>query len=109
MAQVKTTPSFETDLDKLIQSALLEFGKATANRCYSAIDAIYRSLLVMPESYSYVMIGKRVFRQYRGANFMHNFKLVYRYDEDKDEVRIFKILDMRRNPKTLVHEIKMIK
>ena len=58
MAQVKTTQSFESDLDKLIESA---FGKATANRCYTAIDAIYRRLLVMPESYPYAMIGKHVF------------------------------------------------
>ena len=61
MAQVKTTQSFESDLDKIIESALLEFGKATANRCYTAIDAIYRRLLVMPESYPYAMIGKHVF------------------------------------------------
>lgn len=63
----------------------------------------------MPESYPYVMIGKRVFRQYRGANFMHNFKLVYKYDSGKDEARVIKILDMRRNPKVLMNEIKLIK
>lgn len=108
MAQVRTTPSFEADLNKLIESALLDFGQATANRCYTAIDTIYRRLLLMPESYPYVMIGKRVFRQYRGANFMHNFKLIYRYDADKDEARIFKILDMRRNPNSLVREMNEI-
>ncbi len=37
---------------------------------------------------------------------MHNFKLIYGYDAEKDEVRVFKILDLRRNPKSLIREVK---
>lgn len=101
--------TFSEEFDEYVHSAYLDFGNKATKNWVSPYQTIVKRLKVMPESYPYVMIGKRVFRQYRGANFMHNFKLVYRYDANNDVARLIKILDMRRNPNVLVHEIKLIK
>ena len=98
--------TFSEEFDGYVHSAYLDFGSKAAKNWVSSYQAIVKRLKVMPESYPYVMIGKCVFRQYRGANFMHNFKLVYKYDSDKDEARVVKILDMRRNPNSLIREVK---
>ena len=55
---------------------------------------------MMPESYSFVPELLK-WRKYRGATIMKNFKVIYFYDEVKDEVRIIDLWDLRQDPRKL--------
>ncbi len=52
------------------------------------LEAIYARLIMFPLSYSPEPILKDFHRDYRSALLMNNFKLIYRYDKERDEIVI---------------------
>lgn len=98
--EIKSEDLFETEFDKCVDYALTEFGRKTARRWVESLKAIKHRMEMMPESYSFVPELLK-WRKYRGATIMKNFKVIYFYDEVKDEVRIIDLWDLRQDPRKL--------
>lgn len=63
------------------------------------MKAAIRNLSRFPEAHS--PVGKKRNILFRGIIIMKNFKMIYYYDDSKDQVWIIDIWDMRQNPKKL--------
>lgn len=95
MAVVKwKTPAYRL-FNEYVESALLEYGKKTAERWLSDAATIYDRLQKFPESYS----PEPLLRDRK------RFRLVYYYNPHTDIVRIVDIWDTRMNPETLIMRI----
>lgn len=98
MAKIVDHILYQERLHQYVIEAGLDYGRKTARRWIAEIEKIRKFVKVFPE-------GKPPFDgapdfpyQLRGANFMNNFKLIYYYSEDRDEVHFLDIWDMRKNP-----------
>ena len=79
--EIKTDDLFDSEFDKCVDYALLEFGRKTAKKWIDGLIAIKHQLRLMPERYSFVPELQK-WRKYRGAIIMENFKIIYFYNEE---------------------------
>lgn len=79
--EIKTDDLFDSEFDKCVDYALLEFGRKTAKKWIDSLIAIKHQLRLMPERYSFVPELQK-WRKYRGAIIMENFKIIYFYNEE---------------------------
>lgn len=70
------------------------------------LEAIYARLIMFPLSYSPEPILKDFHRDYRSALLMNNFKLIYRYDKERDEIVIAVIWYTKRSQQALLRQFK---
>lgn len=98
MAEVITHQLFELRYHEYIKEAYDDYGRKTARRWMKEIDKIQSFLEVFPEGKPPFDSAPDFPYQLRGANFMNNFKLIYYYSEERDEVHFLDIWDMRKNP-----------
>ena len=70
------------------------------------LEAIYARLIMFPLSYSPEPILKGFHRDYRSALLMDNFKLIYRYDKERDEIVIVDIWYTKRSQQALLRQFK---
>ena len=99
MAQVGTKKVFDEKLRSYIEQAYEDYGMKTAKKWFESVNAAIKSLSRFPEAHS--PVGKKRNMMFRGIIIMKNFKMIYYYDEPKDQVWIIDIWDMRQNPKKL--------
>ena len=81
--EIKADDLFDSEFDKCVDYALLEFGRKTAKKWIDSLIGIKHQLRLMPESYPFVPELQK-WRKYRGAIIMKNFKIIYFYNEKKD-------------------------
>lgn len=98
MAKITYLDGFWDDFDEKVNYATLEFGRKTARKWVETSQKLIKGISVMPESYPYLRVGRRVYKDYRGVNLMNNFKLIHSYDAVADEALILKIWNMRQSP-----------
>lgn len=98
--EIKADDLFDSEFDKCVDYALLEFGRKTAKKWIDSLIGIKHQLRLMPESYPFVPELQK-WRRYRGAIIMKNFKIIYFYDEDSNLVRIVDLWYMRQDPSKL--------
>ena len=98
--EIKTDDLFDSEFDKCVDYALLEFGRKTAKKWIDSLIAIKHQLRLMPERYSFVPELQK-WRKYRGAIIMKNFKIIYFYNEEKDILWLVDLWDMRQDPRKL--------
>ena len=105
MAQVIIRKKAEKKLVEILEYAYLEYGQRTLNSYISELDQIEWRLSHYPESYPVepLLQGKK--HQYRGCTLKKNFKLIYYYNSDSQEVIIQAVWDIRMNPERLVRII----
>jgi len=100
IVRIHVEKSFLGEFQKCLTYAFSEFGTKTVRRWNSEYAKIRHRLELMPESYSFVPELLK-WRKYRGATIMKNFKVIYFYDEEKNEVRIIDLWDLRQDPSKL--------
>ena len=71
--EIKADDLFDSEFDKCVDYALLEFGRKTAKKWIDSLIGIKHQLRLMPESYPFVPELQK-WRRYRGAIIMKNFK-----------------------------------
>ena len=89
MVNIRVLPATQEDIRYCIEYARDEFGRKCVLRWKKELEAIYARLIMFPLSYSPEPILKHFHRDYRSALLMDNFKLIYRYDKERDEIIIF--------------------
>ena len=98
--EIKTVDLFDSEFDKCVYYALLEFGRKTAKKWIDSLIGMKHQLRLMPESYPFVPELQK-WRMYRGAIIMKNFKIIYFYNEEKDIIWLVDLCDMRQDPRKL--------
>ena len=98
--EIKTDDLFDSEFDKYVDYALLEFGRKTAKKWIDSLIGIKHQLRLMPESYPFVPELQK-WRKYRGAIIMENFKIIYFYNEEKDILWLVDLWDLRQDPRKL--------
>lgn len=96
--EIKADDLFDSEFDKCVDYALLEFGRKTAKKWIDSLIGIKYQLRLMPESYPFVPELQK-WRKYRGAIIMKNFKIIYFYNEEKDILWLVDLWDMRQDPR----------
>ena len=107
MATIEWTEKFLSILNRYIDEARTEYGRATALRWAEEIATMEERLRIYPLSYSpeRLLLGRAI--TYRRCHVMNRrFKIIYYYDEKEDVVHLIDIWDTRRNPKMLVRRVK---
>ena len=72
--EIKADDLFDSEFDKCVDYALLEFGRKTAKKWIDSLIGMKHQLRLMPESYPFVPELQK-WRKYRGAIIMKNFKI----------------------------------
>ena len=98
--EIKADDLFDSEFDKCVDYALLEFGRKTAKKWIDSLIGIKHQLRLMPESYPFVPELQK-WRRYRGAIIMENFKIIYFYNEEKDIIWLVDLWYMRQDPSKL--------
>ena len=98
--EIKTDDLFDSEFDKYVDYALLEFGRKTARKWIDSLIGIKHQLRLMPERYPFVPELQK-WRKYRGAIIMENFKIIYFYNEEKDIIWLVDLWYMRQDPSKL--------
>ena len=98
--EIKTDDLFDSEFDKYVDYALLEFGRKTAKKWIDSLIGIKHQLRLMPESYPFVPELQK-WRKFRGAIIMENFKIIYFYNEEKDILWLVDLWDLRQDPRKL--------
>jgi plasmid stabilization system protein ParE len=94
-------------LNQFIDYAGLEYGKSTAKRWATEVQAFEYRVKSFPESYppEELLIGRSPL--YRRRHLMNRrFKIIYYYDEADNTVHVIDIWDTKRNPSALIRRIK---
>ena len=94
--EIKADDLFDSEFDKCVDYALLEFGRKTAKKLIDSLIGIKHQLRLMPESYPFVPELQK-WRKYRGAIIMKNFKIIYFYNEKKDILWLVDLWDLRQD------------
>ena len=106
MAVVKWKVSAYRLFNEYVESALIDYGKKTAERWLSDAAEIYSRLQRFPESYTPEPLLKDRKRKYRSCRMMGGrFRMVYYYNPSTNIARIVDIWDTRMNPETLIKRI----
>ena len=98
--EIKTDDLFDSEFDKCVDYALLEFGRKTARKWIDSLIGIKHQLRLMPERYPFVPELQK-WRKYRGAIIMENFKIIYFYNEEKNIIWLVDLWYMRQDPSKL--------
>lgn len=98
MVNIRVLPPTQEDIRYCIEYARDEFGRKCVLR--------YARLIMFPLSYSPEPILKDFHRDYRSALLMDNFKLIYRYDKERDEIVIVDIWYTKRSQQALLKQFK---
>ena len=98
--EIKADDLFDSEFDKCVDYALLEFGRKTAKKLIDSLIGIKHQLRVMPDSYPFVPELPK-WRKYRGAIIMKNFKIIYFYNEKEDILWLVDLWDLRQDPRKL--------
>ena len=106
MVKIRVLPPTQEDIRYCIEYARDEFGRKCVLRWKKELEAIYARLIMFPLSYSPEPILKDFHRDYRSALLMDNFKLIYRYDKERDEIVIVDIWYTKRSQQTLLRQFK---
>ena len=96
--EIKADDLFDSEFDKCVDYALLEFGRKTAKKWIDSLIGIKHQLRLMPGSYPFVPELQKL-RKYRGAIIMKNFKIIYFYNEKKDILWLVDLWDLRQDPR----------
>lgn len=106
MVQVKWRKAALKDLNTLLEKAYLEYGQHTMNNHISKLEDIQKRMQMYPDSYppEPLLRGKR--RRYRGAHLLGRFEVIYYYSLKSKCVYVVRLWDMRRNPDSLLRELK---
>ena len=106
MVKIRVIPPTQEDLRHCIEFAREEYGRKCILRWKKELESIYSRLIMFPLSYSPEPILKHFHRDYRSALLMDNFKLIYRYDKERDEIVIVDIWYTKRSQQTLLRQFK---
>ena len=106
MVNIRVLPPTQEDIRYCIEYARDEFGRICVLRWKKELEAIYARLIMFPLSYSPEPILKDFHRDYRSALLMDNFKLIYRYDKERDEIVIADIWYTKRSQQALLRQFK---
>lgn len=106
MVKIRVLPPTQEDIRYCIEYARDEFGRKCVLRWKKELEAIYARLIMFPLSYSPEPILKGFHRDYRSALLMDNFKLIYRYDKERDEIVIADIWYTKRSQQALLRQFK---
>lgn len=106
MASIKVLKLFQKELDAVLDYGLQEFGLVSVKRFYQEYNDVRRRLAKYPLSSSKEPALKNFLRPYRSAIIRKNWKIIYRYDEQNDQVIFIDLWDMRKHPRTLVRQFK---
>ena len=98
--EIKADDLFDSEFNKCVDYALLEFGRKTAKKWIDSLIGIKHHLRQMPERYPFVPELQK-WRKYRGAIIMKNFKIIYFYNEEKDILWLVDLWDLRQDPRKL--------
>ncbi|MBQ8988557.1 MAG: type II toxin-antitoxin system RelE/ParE family toxin [Prevotella sp.] len=90
----------------LLEYGAENFGPITAKKFSEEIDRLEKFIALNPESGFIEPLLQGLGRLFRGKNFKKHFRLIFFYDEEKDNVHIVDIWDTRMAPKTLIKRIK---
>ena len=93
--EIKADDLFDSEFDKCVDYALLEFGRKTAKKWIDGLIGIKHQLRLMPECYPFVPELQK-WRKYRGAIIMKNFKIIDFYNEEKDILWLVDLWDLRQ-------------
>lgn len=93
---------------KLILYCLREFGRFTTLRFQEKINKSLSLLQVFPHmgKVESELTGKEY--EYRSFVVHEHFKMIYRWDEERDTIYIIHFWDVRREPQTLKEETEFI-
>ena len=91
----------------LYKNGVLEFGVSVAISTAERINSIAENLRKWPTSGFPEPLLKNSPRLYRSKHINKRFKLIYRFEEDREMVYIEDIWDTRRAPQNLVKRIKI--
>lgn len=106
MVKIRVLPPTQEDIRHCIEYARDEFGRKCVLRWKKELEAIYSRLNRFPLSYSPEPILKHFHRDYRSTQLMDNFKLIYRFDRERDEIIIVDIWYTKRSQQTLLKQFK---
>ena len=104
--EIKADDLFDSEFDKCVDYALLEFVRKTAKKWIDSLIGITHQLRLMPERYPF-MPELQKWRKYRGAIIMKNFKIIYFYNEEQD-ILWLDLWDMRPDPRKLTLRARRI-
>ena len=106
MATVVWTTRAKMMRKKLYADGVRDFGPMTANKMYQKTENIAEDLAKWPTSGypEQLLLERRPL--YRARTINDRFRIIYRYDEEKDMVYIEDIWDTRRNPEKLEKRMK---
>ena len=82
--------------------AYQEFGTKAFYKWVNSVQDMEDCLEDHPRAYMKVPELSDMFREYRGHIVMKNFKIIYSVDDQRKQVRIVAIWDMRMEPKKLL-------
>lgn len=106
MVKIRVLPPTQEDIRHCIEYARDEFGRKCVLRWKKELETIYSRLIVFPLSYSPEPMLNHFHRNYRSARLMDNFKLIYRYAKERDEIVIVDIWYTKRSQQTLLRQFK---
>lgn len=106
MANIKLLDPFKDELRAMLRYSLVEFGATTVMRFNKELDRIQKRLMSHPLSSPKEPFLKSFLRPYRSAIIRENWKIIYRYDEQNDQVIFIDLWDMRKHPRTLLRQFK---
>ena len=98
--EIKADDLFDSEFDKCVDYALLEFGRKTAKKWIDSLIGIKHQLRLMPESYLFVPELQK-WRKFRGAIIMKNFKIIYFYNVKKEILWLVDLWDLRKDSRKL--------
>ena len=106
MVKIRVLPPTQEDLRHCIEFAREEYGRKCVLKWKKELEEIYARLSRFPLSSSPEPILKRFKRDYRSTLLMDNFKLIYRYDKEREEIVIVDIWYTKRSQQTLLKQFK---
>ena len=106
MAEVIWTEPAQIVRKKFYLQGMRDFGVMTAKKTDKIIESIVNDLAKWPTSGhpEQLLLGKVPL--YRARPINDRFRIIYRYDEEKDMVYIEDIWDTKRSPENLTRRIK---
>lgn len=82
------------------------FGEKSADKFDKTLRSIVKILKVFPLSFRQENSLRGLNVEYRSVVLLRNWKIVYRYEEERDDVHLIDIWDNRSNPDVLWKNFK---
>ena len=106
MTSIYILPSAKTYIQLCIKYAESEFGKLAAERWYEELYHLFHRLSIYPESSPREPYLQDYLRTYRSAIIRKNFKFIYRYDKDRNQIIVVDLWDMRMKYQRLLRQFR---